>query len=211
MRLNINLSSQPYQNLRRLVVRWSLALALVTVVTVGLVYIALGAVFSWRAANVQKRELQAQIANREQIKSQAQAYLDEAKNRSTRDESQFINGLIARKAFSWTDVLMDLEQMMPPGIHVTTIRPSINDNNQLELHLSVAGSRERAIELVRRMEDSPHFRNAAMVSESSEESKEGPKLQFNIVSIYIPSYDRTQPGSAAPANEPEQAKMGGQN
>lgn len=202
MRLNINLASQPYRDVRRFVLRWTLAIALVGVITIGAAYAALGAIFSWRSGNYQKNELQAQIAQREQVRSQAQAFLNLPANRSTRDESQFVNMLIARKAFSWTEVLTDLERLMPTGLHVVNIRPAINDRNQLELHLVVGGSRERAIDLVRRLEESAHFRDAAMVNESFEKAKEGPKLLFEIVSLYIPSYERrqvTQP--AAPAQQ----------
>lgn len=214
MRLNINLATQPYQDVRRFVLRWTLAIILVGLITIGIAYAALGAVFSWRSGNYQKRQLEAQIAEREQVRSHAQAFLNRPENRSTRDQSQFINTLIARKAFSWTEVLSDLEHLMPNDLHVVNIRPEINDQNQLALHLVVGGPRERAIDLVRRLEDSAHFRDAAMVNENLEKSKEGPKLQFDIVSLYIPSYERMQQQAQPAANEaaPEaaQARTGGQ-
>jgi hypothetical protein len=86
-------------------------------------------------------------------------------NRSTRDQSQFVNGLIQRKAFSWTRVFEDLELVMPPNLHVVSLRPELNEQNQMELEMRVAGdNRSAAVELVHRMEGSKHFQGAQLVS-----------------------------------------------
>ena len=82
-------------------------------------------------------QLQAQIAERDNERAKAQAYLDMAVNRSTRDQSQFLNGLIQRKAFSWTRVFEELELVMPSNLHVVSLRPELNDQNQMELEMRV--------------------------------------------------------------------------
>ena len=46
--------------------------------------------------------------------------------------SQFLNDLFLRKAFSWTRVFEDLERVMPPRLHVVSIHPATNTDNQLE-------------------------------------------------------------------------------
>jgi type IV pilus assembly protein PilN len=191
MRLNINVATQPYQDVRRFLFRWGLAVVIVALLTFGLVYAAVSATLNWRTLTKRENELRAQIAERDRIRANAESFLNQKQNRATRDQSQFLNSLIARKAFSWTDVLSDLERIMPGGIQVVGIRPQINDNNQLELRLTVAGqSRDSAIELVRRLEGSQHFRYAEMVNESSQENKgQGPALQFEISAIYVPSWE----------------------
>ena len=66
-----------------------------------------------------------------------------------------MNEVIERKAFSWTRVLESLEKVMPPRVHVVAINPELDEDNQLALKMRVAGdSRDRAIELARRMEQS---------------------------------------------------------
>ena len=88
----------------------------------------------------------------------AEAFLNQPENRTTRDQSQFINELIERKSFSWTRVLEDLEKVMPPRVHLVSIHPELDEENQLALKMVVAGdSRDRAIELAHRMEESRHF------------------------------------------------------
>ena len=86
------------------------------------------------------------------------------------ETSKFLNGLIARKSFSWTRVFMQLEQIMPPKLHVVSISPELQPKtNTVEVHLTVAGtSREAAVELVKRLEQSPSFRDARITEESDE-------------------------------------------
>jgi type IV pilus assembly protein PilN len=128
--------------------------------------------------------LEAQIQERDDERAQAQAFLDQAANRSTRDQSQFLNGLIQRKAFSWTRVFEDLEQVMPSNLHVVSLRPELNDQGQVELDMKVVGDRrEAAVELVHRMEGSKHFQSAQLVQEN-QEAQAG--VGATVVSIYVP-------------------------
>ena len=77
------------------------------------------------------------------------------------DKSQVLNGLIRRKEFSWTLIFSDLEHLMPARLHVVSITPQLDKNNEIEVHMMVAGdSREKAIELVHNMENSREFRHA---------------------------------------------------
>lgn len=198
MRLNINLATQPYQDVRRILVRWTIAVVAVALVTAALVYAAVSTTLSWRAANRQENEVRSQIAERDRIRANAEAFLSRPENRVTRDQSRFINAMIARKAFSWTLVLSDLERIVPSGVQVVNIRPQVNNDNQLELVLTVAGSsRERAVDLVRRLEESSHFRNAEMRSETSKQantaiggmrSSEPENSLFEISATYVPTY-----------------------
>ncbi len=77
--------------------------------------------------------------------------------------------MIERKAFSWTRVLENLEKVMPPRVHLVSIHPELDEDNQLALKMMVAGdSRDRAIELVRRMEESRRFAQTYITRESSQ-------------------------------------------
>jgi type IV pilus assembly protein PilN len=187
MRLDINLASQPYEDARQFWMRWGTAVGAAGVLT--LVLLALD-VTGWmnarrdRAAIAEKR---AMIADRDQLRANAERILALPENRSTRDQSQFLNALIERKAFSWTRVLENLEKVMPPRVHLMSINPQLDEDNQLGLKMTVAGdSRDRAIELARRMEDSRRFAQTNIVSEHSEKNATGDTEEFDIVAIYIP-------------------------
>jgi len=100
-----------------------------------------------------------------------------------------LNELIERKAFSWTRVLENLEKVMPPRVHLMSINPQLDEDNQLGLKMTVAGdSRDRAIELARRMEESRRFSQTNIISERTQPSNvsNGDTEQFDIVAVYIP-------------------------
>jgi len=184
MRLDINLATRPYEDARQFWMRWGLGVGALAALTL---FLLLWTVSEWRHAGRDRREiarLEAQIRERDDERAQAQAFLDQASNRSTRDQSQFLNGLIQRKAFSWTRVFEDLEQVMPSNLHVVSLRPELNEQGQVELNMKVVGNtREAAVELVHRMESSKHFQGAQLVQEG-QEAQAG--VSATVVSIYVP-------------------------
>jgi Tfp pilus assembly protein PilN len=140
------------------------------------------------------------IADRDRLRAEAERILNLPENRTTRDESQFLNQLIERKAFSWTRVLENLEKVMPPRVHLESISPQLDEDNQLGLKMTVAGdSRDRALELARRMEESRRFAQTRVEAGHAEQSQTGDTERFDIVAIYIPE----QIVPAAPAAEPK--------
>ena len=148
-------------------------------------------------------ELRQKIAQRDQLRAQAEEFLNRPENRTTRDESQIINALIERKAFSWTRLLEDMEKVMPPGVHLVSIQPKLDDENQLAVKMIVAGSsRDRAIELAHRMEESRHFTQTSIEKEAYAQSQNGDSVQFDIAAIYVPELF-TEPAQAAASAAPK--------
>jgi Tfp pilus assembly protein PilN len=187
MRLNINLASQPYEDARQFWLRWGTALAVAVILTLSL---GTYTISNWLAARRDHATIatyRAEIAQRDGKREQAQAFLNQPENRSTRDQSQFLNQLIERKTLSWTHVLEDLERVMPPRVHLISIHPALDEDNQLTLKMAVGGdSRDRALELARRMEDSGHFAQTYIETETAAAVGTGDAVQFNINAVYVP-------------------------
>ena len=213
MRIDINLASQPYEDARQFWMRWGTAVG-----TVGLVTLALLAldVTGWINARRDREDMaqkRATIADRDQTRTNAERILSLPQNRTTRDESQFLNQLIERKAFSWTRVLESLEKVMPPRVHVVSISPQLNEDNELALKMTVAGdSRDRAIELARRMEESRRFAQTQITREASTQSQTGDTEQVELTAIYIPEAeaDLSKTPAAPASSRPATAKPGEQ-
>jgi type IV pilus assembly protein PilN len=195
MRLDINLASQPYEDARQFWLRWGTALAAAAVLTLALMTITITGWFNARRDHAQIASLRDEIAKRDRTRQQAEAFLNQPENRATRDQSQFLNTLIERKALSWTYVLEDLEKVMPSRVHLVSIHPELDDDNQLTLKMVVAGdSRDKALDLVRRMEDSRHFTQTYIATEHIAPPGSGDIVQFDIDGVYVPE--------AAPAPNP---------
>jgi type IV pilus assembly protein PilN len=187
MRLDINLASQPYEDARQFWLRWGTGLGAVAILTLALITITITQWFDARRDHAEITKYRTDIAQRDRTRQQAEAFLNQPENRATRDQSQFLNALIERKSLSWTYVLEDLEKVMPSRVHLVSIHPELDEENQLTLKMVVAGdSRDKALELARRMEDSRHFSQTYIETEHSAPPGTGDTVQFNINGIYIP-------------------------
>jgi Tfp pilus assembly protein PilN len=194
MRLDINLATRPYEDSGRFWTRWGAVLAGAGLVTLILLFAAISGWFSASKDRQTINKLQADIAERDQERAKAEAFLNKPENRSTRDRSQFLNELIRRKSFSWTKVFEDLERVMPARAHVVSIHPELTEDNQLTIKMQVEGdSREKAVELVRKMEASPHFRQTKIDAENSR-SQSGNTVVVDISALYV----RDIPGAGKP-------------
>ncbi len=191
MRLDINLATHPYEDPRGFWLRWGGAVVLAGIVTLALLSLAVSGFVYARKDRERISQLKSQIAERDQERTKAEAFLNLPANRDTRDKSQFLNALIQRKAFSWTKVFEELERVMPPRLHVVAIRPEMTPGNQLELKLVVAGeSRERALDLVRKMEASEHFQQTQITQEQQLSGIGGDNVTFDISALYVPELSK---------------------
>ncbi|MGH9555545.1 MAG: PilN domain-containing protein [Terriglobales bacterium] len=195
MRIEINLASHPYEDLRRFLKIWGPVVVAVTLFTLLLLaYVAAG----WVGSAAVRREiaqLRADIAGLEQEGKAAEKLASQPQNMQVRNQARFVNGLIARKAFSWTKALTALEKIVPSRVQVVSIQPELNSLQQLEIRMVVAaGTREHVLELVRRLEESERFRRAQVSSESTQTEAGTSDVEFEIVAVYVPEV----PGGGAP-------------
>jgi type IV pilus assembly protein PilN len=211
MRININLATERYEAVRQYLQRIRTLVALMAVVAVILV----GYIFYQRSHT---RDIDAKITKAKQElnqlndeKAQAQAILNKPANRGIADQSEFLNELFARKSLSWTRIFSEMERIMPPNIHVVSIKPDYTLNNELVVHMVVAtDSRDRAVELVKRMEKSSRFREPQIVAEtvttnSSDQSAGPSNIQFDIASVYVPQTGAPETDEEKPEDQKEAA------
>jgi hypothetical protein len=198
MRFDLNLATRPYEDAALFLRNWLLVLGAALLLTSVLVYAAVAGYAESRDVRRQVQHVRAQIAELEQRRVHAAAVLDLHQNRDVRTHSAFLNAQFARKTFSWTQVFSDLETLMPTRLQVVSIRPQLTDDGRLQVQLLVAGPlRERAIELVRRMEQSERFRQPHVRSERVRTGATGATdVQVQIVAFYVPA---APPPAAPPA------------
>ena len=204
MRVEINLATRPYEDVGEFYRTWGMLVAAVVLISVVLGWMTLSSLVSSRTVGQQTAKLRRQIADLDREKQAAQDLLNRPENRETRDRSRFLNQLIARKAFSWTQVFADLEKIIPAHVHVLAITPGITEDNQIQVAMRVeAESREQSIELIRRLEESKSFRQPQMRSENSQTGASGgrPSVSFDIVALYTPR--------VPPVPEPKGGSHGG--
>lgn len=167
MRIAINLASRPFVELRPLFARLRLAMVGLALLAV-LLGIALH-VLSGKTAEQGTRmaALVQQTKSYQGQRARNESRMREPQNRGVLGRSQFLNALFARKSFSWTAVLMDLERVLPPRVQVTSIDPVISKGGDVLIRLRVSGDRDRTVQLVRNLERSQRFEAPRLAGESS--------------------------------------------
>jgi type IV pilus assembly protein PilN len=168
MRISINLATRPFVEIRPLLTRLRVLMGLlaITAVALGVWLHSLNA----RAAVAQAHmnELKAQTARLQGERQANEARMRRPENRSVLERSQFLNDVFARKSFSWTAVMMDLERVLPSGVQVTSIEPQVASDGTVTIRLRVSGERDRSVQLVRNLENSARFVHPRLAGESAQ-------------------------------------------
>ena len=191
MRLNINLASQKFENVRAFTARATAASAILVATALVLAVLAWFNYSNNKSSSARIRDLQQKIARLQQQRAAAEAVENRPENRDVTEQKNFWNKQIARRAFSWTHLFNDLQRIMPGRAYVISVAPELTPDNRLQLKLTIGGEKhENALELVKKMEASERFRQPVIKSESvQKDSRQGNAqvYKFEIETFYRPA------------------------
>ncbi len=180
MRVAINLASRPFADLAPALKKLRIAMGVLAVVAVAMA-LGLHALHDKaEAARARAHSLDGKIAQITHERQQYQAMMQQPDNARTLQQAESLNQLFDEKSFSWTLAMEDLETVLPAGVQVTTLEPTVKDG-QISVRLRVVGPRNRDVELVQNLEHSHHFLLPRIVGETAE-SEGGPNQRAEPVS-----------------------------
>jgi type IV pilus assembly protein PilN len=82
-----------------------------------------------------------------------------------RERAAFLNSMIDARSFDWTQMFMDLERILPPGVRVISIEPK-QEKGHVEVKLRIgASSDETKLKFQLGMEASKVFTNVRELHE----------------------------------------------
>ena len=177
MRVHVNLASRPFVELRPFFLR--LRIIMGALVALGLGIAIAAHMLSARAARQQLEldRLRNLTIAAQESKLHTEQRMRDPVNARILDRAHFLNTLFLRKSFSWTAVMMDLENVLPNGVQVTSIEPQIAPTGDVVIRLRVGGERANAVQLVRNLERSRRFLQPRLVGEASQAKENGPGLR----------------------------------
>jgi type IV pilus assembly protein PilN len=213
MRISVNLATRPFIELRPLFARLRLAMAALTLLAVVL---GVGLHVLSQRAKVASAQMDALKGQTTAIVSERQSNeqrMQQPQNKAVLDRSKFLNSLFAAKSFSWTAVLMDLERVVPGGVQVTSIEPTVTPEGNVNIRLRVNGPRDLDVDFLRNLERSQRFVEPRPANETAQNQEQGKSMQtaqggvpggveFDILSGYNPLPLDTK---AAPKDDPIKA------
>jgi type IV pilus assembly protein PilN len=165
MRIRLNVATKALETHRRF-----LAAAGLIAAVAGLVFLGLG----WHVYSVRKvdAELRARVeknrqemAKLEEQRRELERYFGQKDVADLHVRAAFINGLIDARSFNWTQMFMDLERILPGGVHVVSIEPR-QAKGHVEVKLTVgATSDETKLKFLRALEESKEFTDVQVQNE----------------------------------------------
>src|SRR5215469_7027969 len=183
MRLNINLASQRFEDVHQFFMRWGLVLAVLAVFAGLLGGLAYRKHDQMIQSQRETRELQKQIADLQAKRDQAIAIDNLPENRDITQQKKYWNTQLSRRSLSWTQLINELQKIMPNRAYLNSVQPELTQDNRLKLKLVITGEKpENARELQRKMETSNRFRGPWIEHETPETGKLGvpPTYKFEI-------------------------------
>ena len=173
MLVSINLATRPFVELRPLLAKLRLAMIALALLATGLIIGLRTLKQRADAATAQMDALKAQTADYQGRMLKNEARMKQPQNRAVLERARFLNELFEKKSFSWTVVMMDLERVLPSGVQVMSIDPSISKEGDVNIRLRVNGDRDKAVQLVRNLEKSRRFLSPRLSNESLQASTAG--------------------------------------
>lgn len=157
MKLRLNLSTTPQENNRPFIAGAAL---IGTLGLLALLILSHSAYTSWQSNRDLRVDIdgwQKRIQSDLQKQQQLEAYFKTPEARQVIDRSAFLNSLIDERSFPWTQIFMDLEKTLPPGVRVISISPHlVNGRAEVAMQVGVA-SAENEIEFLKAIEKSDVF------------------------------------------------------
>jgi len=213
LRVTINLASRQFADIAPVVKNLRTAMAALAgaavLLLIGLYFVHGKA----EAARAREHSLDGKVSQLRQEQQRYQSRMRQPENARTLQQSESLNQLFDEKGFSWTLAMEDLETVLPAGVQVTTLEPTIK-NGQITVHLRVIGPRDRDVQLVQNLEHSRHFVMPRIVGESAESSG-GPNQQaqpvsassrfdYDVLADYNPGSADQRRHSSGKASSPEE-------
>lgn len=194
MRIQVNLASRPFVELRPFFLRLRIIMGVLAVVGIG---VAIGSHYAQKKLKIAEHQmnvLQERTEAAQNEKMTNERRMRQPQNAQVLDRAHFLNALFLRKSFSWTAVMMDLETVLPGGVLVTSLEPQVTSDGGVIMHLRVSGDRDKAVLLVRNLERSKRFLLPRIISETTQAKDKTlvlangapPGVEFEILADYNP-------------------------
>jgi len=166
----LNLAIPPSAR-ERYALYWAIPATLLGVA--GLAFLLLFTVRSFREYRAVQKSVVEQQGRENTLRAQEMALrkqLEEPESRRLLDDVQFVNDLIEKKRVSLTGLAADLSDLIPDEVRLTGLALA-PQGQELAVRFVITGKNEEAIErFLSDLEDSPHFKDVAIVNEGFEQT-----------------------------------------
>ena len=114
--------------------------------------------------------LQSNIQASERDQNSLAAYFNTPGAKQVLDRADFLNAMIEQRSFPWTKLFMDLEQTLPPGVHVVDIAPE-RHGDRISVKLTMGAINDDSkVKFLEALEKSKQFSGIEVTTEKHVEN-----------------------------------------
>lgn len=184
MYVRLNLATNPLLSHRRFLAGSALVGALGILLFLGLgwrAYILREAEASLRA---RESKIDKEMAAVGQQREELQRYFSQQEAAGFQEHAKFVVGVLQARSVNWTQMFMDLERIVPPGVRVVHIEPKL-DKGIVTVHFVVGAANEEAkLKLLKAFENSSSFSHVALLSERVATQQNADPLAIEFTAEY---------------------------
>jgi Tfp pilus assembly protein PilN len=187
MKVVLNLAIPPSAR-ERYALYWAIPATLLGVA--GLAFLLLFTVRSFREYKGVQKSIAEQQGRENTLRAQEMALrkqLEEPESRRLLDDVQFVNDLIEKKRVSLSSLATDITDLMPDEVRLTGLA-LVPEGQELAVRFVITGKSEEAVErFLSDLEDSPHFKDVAIVNQGFEQTGAASELEnIACTAHYLP-------------------------
>jgi type IV pilus assembly protein PilN len=185
MKVRLNLATNGLQTHRKFVAGAAL---------IGVIAGAVFATLAWHVYSVRRADeavrakaaqVRLEIAVLTSQRQKLENFFAEAQNAKLHDRSAFLNSLIDEQSLNWTQMFMDLEKILPTGVHLVSIEPK-HEKGRVQVKLLVGAINDEVkLKFLRALEASPAFTHVEDVHEitlaSATSGADRLQIELNVV------------------------------
>lgn len=132
-------------------------------------------------SNKLQQELNAVDAQRRDLEK----YFEQQNAAGFQEHAKFVIGVLQARSVNWTQMFMDLEKTLPPGVHVVRIQPKL-DKGVVTVHFLVgAANEESKVKLLHAFENSHSFAHVELLSQKEGTQAGADPLTIEFVAEYL--------------------------
>ena len=184
MNIRLNLATRPLASHRRF-----LAAAAMLVVFGGLLFLILGwRYYSLRKADTEMRArseaLQKEMAGLRVQRAELDRFFAQPENVKLIERASFIKSVIEARSINWTQMFMELEHTIPPGVHVVRIEPKLEKGIVAVKFVVGAVNQEAELKLLKSFEESKSFSHVELLAEHAANQPGADPLTVEFTAVY---------------------------
>jgi hypothetical protein len=192
--LHLNLSTRPFYNVRA--VRFTIAALFVIVLLLTVFNVVRGITLSSAQATLGAHAFDAE---REAARLRTEAGV--IRSRINANEVEVVasaareaNGIIDRRAFSWSELFSQFEATLPPDVRITSVQPQLERDGTFSVSIRAEARRVEDLDaFLEALETQSTFRN---VLSAQEQMTDDGLIESTVVGVYEPRQRDAQPAGA---------------